>query len=115
LSSLSLSLSRWGTHLNSLLLWWVCCLWPLGQSYEYNLSDYLILANVMTKSRCSFQKCDKNAGCRCFYNGVTVFGWLLFTCLHPLSGSVEVNGESWHLVTAIHDEGDGQILCEWQP
>jgi len=69
----------------------------------------------MTKACCSFQKCDKIAGCRRFYNGATVFGWLLFTCLHPLSGSVEVNGKSWHLVTAIHDEGDGQILCEWQP
>jgi hypothetical protein len=34
-----------------------------------------------------------------------------YTYLHPLLGSDEVNGDSWQLVTAIHDEGDGLILC----
>jgi hypothetical protein len=24
----------------------------------------------------------------------------------------EVSGESWQLVTTVHDEGDGPILCE---
>jgi len=34
-----------------------------------------------------------------------------YTYLHPLLGSDEVDGDSWQLVTAIHNEGDGLILC----
>jgi hypothetical protein len=30
----------------------------------------------------------------------------------PLLGADELNGYSWQLVTAIHDEGDGLSLCE---
>jgi hypothetical protein len=36
---------------------------------------------------------------------------LLYTYLHPLLGSDGVSGESWQLVTAICDEGDGLTLC----
>jgi hypothetical protein len=25
----------------------------------------------------------------------------------------EVRGQTWQLVIAVHDEGDGLILCEW--
>jgi hypothetical protein len=30
----------------------------------------------------------------------------------PLLGADELNGYSWQLVTAVHDEGDGLSLCE---
>ncbi len=30
----------------------------------------------------------------------------------PLSGADEVSWESWNLVTAIHDDSDGLILCD---
>jgi len=32
--------------------------------------------------------------------------------LHWLSGADEFSGYSQKLVTAVHDEGDGLILCE---
>jgi hypothetical protein len=41
-----------------------------------------------------------------------IVGGLLYTYLDRLSGADEVSGESWQLVTAIHDEGDGLALCE---
>jgi hypothetical protein len=41
-----------------------------------------------------------------------IVGGLLYTYLDLLSGADEVSGESWQLVTAIHDEGDGLALCE---
>jgi hypothetical protein len=46
-------------------------------------------------------------------NCVTVclkFGQVLHSYLHPPSGADEATGESWQLVTTIH-EGDGLILC----
>ncbi len=43
-----------------------------------------------------------------------ILGRLLFANLHPLAVADEVSGQSCHLVTAIHDDGDdGLILCEW--
>jgi len=39
-------------------------------------------------------------------------GGLLYAYLYPLSGANEVGRYSWQLVNAIHDEGDGVILCE---
>ncbi len=36
---------------------------------------------------------------------------LLFTSLHPQLGADEVSGESWQLITAIHNEGDSLTLC----
>ncbi len=35
-----------------------------------------------------------------------------YTHLHPSSGADEVSGESWQLIPAVHDEGDGLILCK---
>jgi hypothetical protein len=32
--------------------------------------------------------------------------------LHPLSGPDNISGESWMVLTAIHGEGDGLVLCE---
>jgi hypothetical protein len=34
-----------------------------------------------------------------------------YTYLHPVLGADEVSGESWQLVSAIHDGGDGLIYC----
>jgi hypothetical protein len=42
-----------------------------------------------------------------------ILGKLLYTYLHPPTGADEVTGESWQLVTAIHDESNGLILCEF--
>jgi hypothetical protein len=43
-----------------------------------------------------------------------ILGSLLFAYLHPLAVADEVSGQSCHLVTAIHDDGDdGLKLCEW--
>jgi hypothetical protein len=39
-------------------------------------------------------------------------GGLLCTYPHPPLGADEVRGESWQLVTAIHDEADALTLCE---
>jgi hypothetical protein len=39
------------------------------------------------------------------------FGKSLYTYFDPLLG-VDVSGESWQLVTALHDEGDGLTLSE---
>jgi hypothetical protein len=39
-------------------------------------------------------------------------GGLVYEYLHPQSGADDISGESWQLVTAIHDEGDGLIHCE---
>jgi len=47
------------------------------------------------------------------YNGLSKFlGRLLYAYLHPLLGADELGGQSWQLVTAVHDEGDGLSLCE---
>jgi hypothetical protein len=35
-----------------------------------------------------------------------------YTYLHPSSGANEVSRESWQLIPAVHDEGDGLILCK---
>ncbi len=35
-----------------------------------------------------------------------------YTYLQLLSGADEVSGEWWQLITAIHDEGDGLMLCD---
>jgi hypothetical protein len=35
---------------------------------------------------------------------------LLYTYLFPLFGHAEVSGETWQLVTALSDLGDGLIL-----
>jgi hypothetical protein len=37
---------------------------------------------------------------------------IAFTYLQLLSGADEVSGEWWQLITAIHDEGDGLMLCD---
>jgi hypothetical protein len=46
---------------------------------------------------------------------VWLFAWnlrrSLYTYLHPLSGTDDVSGELWQLLTPIHGEGDK--LCEW--
>jgi hypothetical protein len=39
-------------------------------------------------------------------------GVLLYAYLHPLLEADEVRGESWQLVTTIHDQGDGLTVCE---
>jgi len=41
-----------------------------------------------------------------------ILGGLFSTYLWPLLEADEVIGESWQLVPAIHDEGDGLTLCE---
>jgi hypothetical protein len=42
-----------------------------------------------------------------------ILGKLLYTYLHPPTGADEVTGESCQLVTDIHDESNGLILCEF--
>jgi hypothetical protein len=37
-------------------------------------------------------------------------GRSLYTCLKLLLGADEVNGESWQLVTTLHDDSTGLIL-----
>jgi hypothetical protein len=41
-----------------------------------------------------------------------ILGGLFSTYPWPLLEIDEVIGESWQLVPAIHDEGDGLTLCE---
>jgi hypothetical protein len=41
-----------------------------------------------------------------------ILGRLVYTYQHKPSGSDEASGQSWQLVTAICDEGDGLTLCE---
>jgi len=41
-----------------------------------------------------------------------ILGRLLYTSLIPLSGADKVSGESWWLFAAVHDEGDGWVLCD---
>jgi len=41
-----------------------------------------------------------------------ILGRLVYTYQHRPSRSDEPSGQSWQLVTAICDEGDGQTLCE---
>ncbi len=41
-----------------------------------------------------------------------ILGRLVYTYHHTPSGSDEASGQSWQLVTAICDEGDGLTLCE---
>jgi hypothetical protein len=43
----------------------------------------------------------------CFVSYVLCYFWC------SLLGTDEVNRESWQLITAIHDEGDGLILGKW--
>jgi hypothetical protein len=40
------------------------------------------------------------------------FGWISIFLSTPNFGTDEVNGQSWQLITAICDEGDGLTLCE---
>jgi hypothetical protein len=43
------------------------------------------------------------------------FWQIIYTYLHPLLGAdEELSLMEWQLITAIHDEGDGLTLCEWQ-
>lgn len=39
---------------------------------------------------------------------------VLYILLHPLFGADSVSGEGWQLITVMHGEGDGSILCERQ-
>jgi hypothetical protein len=39
-----------------------------------------------------------------------IWSGLLYTYLHLLLGPDKVSWESWQLITAIHDEGDGPLL-----
>jgi len=53
----------------------------------------LVLANILTESSQSFQKCDRNSRCRCFCNSLPeILGSLLRAYLHPASGAGEVSG-----------------------
>jgi hypothetical protein len=54
---------------------------------------------------------DRNSGCRCLYDGLLEIWWIYYSYLHPPLGAYELSGQSWQLVTAIHDDIDGQILC----
>jgi hypothetical protein len=55
----------------------------------------------------------QRSGQKFLYNVLPeIFGKSLCTYFDPLLGVVDVSGESWQLVTAIHDEGDGLTLCE---
>ncbi len=38
--------------------------------------------------------------------------YFVYTYLHHNQELVEVSGETWQLVPAIHAEGDGLLLCE---
>jgi len=40
------------------------------------------------------------------------FWQIIYSYLHQLSGADKVIGESWQLVTAIHDEDDSLIICD---
>jgi hypothetical protein len=72
-----------------------------------------VLAKIMTKSSHCFQECNRNSGHRCLYNDFpTSLGWILYFYLHPLLGADEVSAQSWQLITAIHDETDGLMLCK---
>jgi hypothetical protein len=39
---------------------------------------------------------------------------ILYTYQHPPSRADEVRGEPWQLITAIHDDGDSLIICDWR-
>jgi hypothetical protein len=55
----------------------------------------------------------QRSGHKFLYNVLPeILGKSLYTYFDPLLGVVDVSGESWQLVTAIHDEGDGLTLCE---
>jgi hypothetical protein len=43
--------------------------------------------------------------------GLKVLGILSYTYLQPPSRVDEVIAKSWQQITAIHDEGDGIVLC----
>jgi hypothetical protein len=72
----------------------------------------LMLAKMMAECSCCFWNCYRNSGCNLVkwfspdFELTTVYNW------HPPSGADEVHGQSWQLVTAISDEGDGLTLCE---
>ncbi len=72
-----------------------------------------MLANIMTESSWCFWKCDRKSGPPgCLYNDFPeILGKLLYY-LHLPSGANDLSGESWQLITSIHDEGDGLTLCE---
>jgi hypothetical protein len=72
-----------------------------------------VVANIITRSSCCFQKCSQNLGCKVCIRFCPRCG-LLFNCLQPASGADDVNGESKPPVAAIHDEVDGLALCEWR-
>ncbi len=71
------------------------------------------LYNIMTKSSHCFCKCDRNSGSRSLHNGLPKsFGQLW--CMSPTYHCWELIkslGSLWQLVTPIHDEDDGLILC----
>ncbi len=55
----------------------------------------------------------QRSGHKFLYNVLAeILGKSLYTYFDTLLGVVYVSGESWQLVTAIHDEGDGLTLCE---
>jgi hypothetical protein len=75
--------------------------------------------NSMSKFSHCFQNHDSNSGHRFLYNCLLeIMGKLLYPYLHPhlylhpLLGVDKVSVESWQLVSTIHDEGDGLIICE---
>jgi hypothetical protein len=44
--------------------------------------------------------------------GCPDFGWISILLSTPNFRTDEVNGQSWQLITAICNEGDGLTLCE---
>jgi hypothetical protein len=55
----------------------------------------------------------QRSGHKFLYNVLPeIFGKSLYTYFDPLLGVVDVSGESWQLVTALHDEGDSLTLSE---
>jgi hypothetical protein len=71
---------------HKLITAWRCILLTLFISYVSWL-----LANIMIESSCCFQKCNRNWGHRCLYNGLSEsLGGLLQPHLCPPSGADEV-------------------------
>jgi hypothetical protein len=72
-----------------------------------------VLSNIMPELRsCCFQKYDRNNGCRFLYHCHELLAdyYALST---PAVWSWCSHWGIWQLYTAIHNWGDGLMLCEW--
>jgi hypothetical protein len=74
-----------------------------------------VVANVMIcyESFHCFKKCNRKSGSRVWYNGLTKILQILIHLSQPTIKNWWNQWESWQLIIASNDEGDGLTLCEW--